>query len=152
MTTLTSTTVRHDGSFVDAAWESWLGASTLACETTGAAWTWYVQSFFSQEAMRRYQWLGQMIACLTMLAYLAGKLTRLHLESSTQLYTTFVLPVSTVHEAESPTEKNESILTICTLQQKPYQELKALAKSLGHPKPHMTKKVDLIDWIQLHQA
>ena len=79
-TTATLTATRHNGSTVAAAWECWLGASTLACQVTGTAWNWYTSAFFSQAAMRRYQWLGQMIACLGMLAYLAGKLTRLHLQ------------------------------------------------------------------------
>lgn len=80
--TLTAATVtRHNGSTIAAAWECWLGASTLACQVTGTAWNCYVEAFFSQAAMRRYQWLGQMIACLGMLAYLAGKLTRLHLDA-----------------------------------------------------------------------
>lgn len=80
-TTATLTVTRHNGSAVAAAWECWLGASTLACEVTGTAWNWYTSAFFSEAAMRRYQWLGQMIACLAMLAYLAGKLTRLHLDA-----------------------------------------------------------------------
>lgn len=79
-TTATLTVTRHNGSTVAAAWECWLGASTLACEITATAWNWYVEAFFSEAAMRRYIWIGQMIACLAMLAYLAGKLTRLHLQ------------------------------------------------------------------------
>lgn len=78
--TLTTTVTRHNGSTLLAAWECWLGASTLACQITGTAWSWYTQTFFSEAAQRRYQWIGQMIACLAMLAYLAGKLTRLHLQ------------------------------------------------------------------------
>ncbi len=166
--TLTATVTRHDGSFVKAAWESWLGASTLACQVTATAWTWYIEAFFGQSAMRRYQWLGQMLRCLALLTYWSGvycgSKAAAYVERcqrsqepepvASELYPISVLPLenSRVHEAEPPTEKNESNLTICTLQDKPYQELKALAKSLGHPKPHMTKKADLIDWIQSSRA
>lgn len=167
--TLSATTVtRHDGSFVKSAWECWLGASTLACQVTATAWTWYTQAFFSQSAMRCYIWIGQMIRCMALLAYWAGVYcgarAAIFVEScqrsqepepvASELYPISVLPLedSRVHEAEPPTEKNESNLTICTLQDKPYQELKVLAKALGHPKPHMTSKLNLIDWIQSHQA
>lgn len=80
MNTATLTATRHNGSFILSAWECWLGASTLACQVTGTAWSWYTQAFFSPAAQRRYRWAGQMVACLAMLAYLAGKLTRLHLQ------------------------------------------------------------------------
>lgn len=83
MNTATTATIviRHNGSAIAAAWECWLGASTLACQATGTAWNWYTSAFFSEAAMRRYIWIGQMIACLGMLAFLAGKLTRLHLDA-----------------------------------------------------------------------
>ena len=60
---------RHDGSFVNAAWECWLGASEIATQVASIAWSWYVQSFFSAEAQRRYVWIGQMIRCLALLVY-----------------------------------------------------------------------------------
>ena len=69
---------RHDGDFFAAAWETWYAASDRACHATAWAWGLYREAFFSPAAMARYQWLGQMIACLAMLAYLAGKLARLH--------------------------------------------------------------------------
>ena len=70
--TTVTTVTRHNGSTVAAAWECWLGASTLACRVTGTAWAWYTQAFFSEEAMRRYVWIGQMLRCLALLAYWSG--------------------------------------------------------------------------------
>ena len=80
MNTATFTVTRHNGSTLLAAWECWYGASDRACQATATAWGWYTQAFFSPEAMARYRWAGQMLACLGMLAYLAGKLARLHLQ------------------------------------------------------------------------
>lgn len=67
---------RHDGSLLGAAWECWLGASEIATQGTATVWGWYYQAFFSAEAQRRYQWLGEMVACLGMAVYLAGVFTR----------------------------------------------------------------------------
>lgn len=80
MNTATFTATRHNGSTLLAAWECWYGASDRACQVTAWAWGLYTQAFFSPAAMARYRWAGQMIACLAMLAYLAGKLTRLWLQ------------------------------------------------------------------------
>jgi hypothetical protein len=80
MNTATFTATRHNGSTLLAAWECWYGASDRACQVTAWAWGLYVEAFFSPAAKRRYQWLGQMIACLGLLAYLAGKLIRLWLQ------------------------------------------------------------------------
>jgi hypothetical protein len=79
MNTATFTT-RHNGSFFASAWECWYGASDRACQVTAWAWGLYAEAFFSEAAMARYRWAGQMIACLGLLAYLAGKLTRLWLQ------------------------------------------------------------------------
>jgi hypothetical protein len=59
-----------------AAWAEWYNASSIACDITGAAWDWYTAVFFSPAAQRRYVWVGQMIACIGMLAFLYGILTR----------------------------------------------------------------------------
>ncbi|MBU6230758.1 MAG: hypothetical protein KGQ93_13880 [Cyanobacteria bacterium REEB459] len=73
---------RHHGSMLLAAWECWLGASDLACQVTYVAWSWYLEAVFSEAAQGRYRWLGEMLACLAMLAYLAGRLSYLRLTSS----------------------------------------------------------------------
>ena len=162
---MTTSTLRHNGSFIAAASECWLGASTIACQFTAKAWHWYIQAFFSESAIKRYIWLGQMICCLALLAYWSG----VYCGSKTAAYinscqpelalaeeppTTYpitVLPAPAVHEAEpAPIEKNElssippALLT--------YPELKVIAKKLGHPTPHMTKKTELIEFIQSRQS
>jgi hypothetical protein len=59
-----------------AAWAEWYNASSIACRLTATAWGWYAEAFFSEAAQRRYEWAGQMIACLGLLAFLYGRLTR----------------------------------------------------------------------------
>lgn len=105
-TTATLTVTRHNGSTIAAAWECWLGASTLTCQVTETAWNWYTETFFSEAAMRRYQWAGQMIACLGMLAFLAGKLTRLHLDAFVESCQapTQPEPVAATEPAPAPVE------------------------------------------------
>jgi hypothetical protein len=78
---VSSSVTRHDGDFFAAAWETWYAASDRACQVTAWAWGLYREAFFSPAALARYQWLGQMIACLGMLTYLTGKLTRIHLDA-----------------------------------------------------------------------
>lgn len=78
---VSSSVTRHDGDFFAAAWETWYAASDRACQVTAWAWGLYREAFFSPAALARYQWLGQMIACLGMLTYITGKLTRLHLDA-----------------------------------------------------------------------
>lgn len=73
---VSASVTRHDGSLLGAAWECWLGASEIATQVTATVWGWYHQAFFSAEAQRRYQWIGEMIACLGMAVYLAGVFTR----------------------------------------------------------------------------
>ena len=80
MNTATFTATRHNGSTLLAAWECWYGASDRACQATAWAWGLYREAFFSPAAMARYRWAGQMLACLALLAYLAGKLIRLWLQ------------------------------------------------------------------------
>ena len=58
------------------AWATWYEASAIACTVTATAWDWYAGAFFSPAAQRRYEWTGQMIACLGLLAYLYGKRLR----------------------------------------------------------------------------
>ena len=58
------------------AWVTWYDASAIACTVTATAWGWYIAAFFSPAAQRRYEWVGQMIACLGLLAYLYGKRLR----------------------------------------------------------------------------
>ena len=55
-----------------------VGETIIAGALTGARWSvlgwdWYIDTFFSPAASRRYEWAGQMIACLGMLTYLYGK-------------------------------------------------------------------------------
>lgn len=71
---------RHDGHLFKAAWECWLGASELATGAAATAWGWYVEAFFSEAASKRYRWVGEMVACLAMLAFLGGRLFRLWLQ------------------------------------------------------------------------
>jgi hypothetical protein len=52
------------------AWAEWYNASSIACDITATAWGWYTEAFFSEAAQRRYEWAGQMIACLGLLAFL----------------------------------------------------------------------------------
>jgi hypothetical protein len=52
--------------------------------------------------MARYQWLGQMIACLGLLAYLAGKLTRLWLQPRVDAWVDSCQASEPVQEAPEP--------------------------------------------------
>jgi len=160
---MTTSTLRHNGSFIAAASECWLGASTIACQFTAKAWHWYIQAFFSESAIKRYIWLGQMICCLALLAYWSGvycgSKTAAYIESCqarqalpqesvATIYPTTLLPAPAVCEAEFTFEKIESKKAISPYTSLSYQELKDLAKNMGHPKPHMTKKVDLVAFIE----
>jgi hypothetical protein len=102
MNTATITTTRHNGSTLLAAWECWHGASDRACQVTAWAWGLYTQAFFSEAAMARYRWAGQMIACLAMLAYLAGKLTRLWLQPRVDAWVDSCQAPEPVQEAPEP--------------------------------------------------
>jgi hypothetical protein len=62
MNTATITATRHNGSTLLAAWECWYGASDRACQATAWAWGLYTEAFFSEAAMARYRWAGQMAA------------------------------------------------------------------------------------------
>ena len=58
-----------------------IGDTAIAATLTAArwgelAWDWYTATFFSAAAARRYEWIGQMLACLAMACYLAGKASR----------------------------------------------------------------------------
>jgi hypothetical protein len=101
MNTATFTT-RHNGSFFASAWECWYGASDRACQVRAWAWGLYTQAFFSEAAMARYRWAGQMIACLAMLAYLAGKLTRLWLQPRVDAWVDSCQAPELVQEAPEP--------------------------------------------------
>jgi hypothetical protein len=65
-----------------AAWAEWYNASSIACRLTATAWGWYTEAFFSEAAQRRYEWAGQMIACLGLLAFLYGRMTRCAIQRS----------------------------------------------------------------------
>ena len=52
------------------AWDTWYAFSDRACNDTATAYRWYVATFFSEAANRRYQWIGQMIGSLVALAIL----------------------------------------------------------------------------------
>jgi len=45
------------------AWDTWYSYSNRACNDTAIVYRWYYQAFFSEAASRRYEWIGQMIAC-----------------------------------------------------------------------------------------
>jgi hypothetical protein len=102
MNTATFTATRHNGSTLLAAWECWYGASDRACQVTAWAWGLYTQAFFSEAAMARYRWAGQMLACLAMLAYLAGKLTRLWLQPRVDAWVDSCQAPEPVQEAPEP--------------------------------------------------
>ena len=58
-----------------------IGETAIAYSLTAArwgviGWGWYTEAFFSDAAMARYKWVGEMIACLGMLAYLYGAIAR----------------------------------------------------------------------------
>jgi hypothetical protein len=82
--------------------ECWYGASDRACQATAWAWGLYTQAFFSEAAMARYRWAGQMLACLAMLAYLAGKLTRLWLQPRVDAWVDSCQAPEPVQEAPEP--------------------------------------------------
>ena len=70
----------HANDFRTAAIDS-LGDTAIAATLTAArwgvlGWEWYYGAFFSPAAKARYEWAGQMIACLGLLAYLYGKRLR----------------------------------------------------------------------------
>ena len=99
---VSSSVTRHDGDFFAAAWETWYAASDRACQVTAWAWGLYREAFFSPAAMARYQWLGQMIACLGLLAYLAGKLIRLWLQPRVDAWVDSCQAPEPVQEAPEP--------------------------------------------------
>jgi hypothetical protein len=103
MNTATITATRHNGFFVASAWECWYGASDRACQVTAWAWGLYREAFFSPAALARYRWAGQMIACLGLLAYLAGKLTRLWLQPRVDAWVDSCQASEPVQEAPEPT-------------------------------------------------
>ena len=55
------------------AWATWYECSALACQYTATAWGWYTGAFFSDRAMARYNWIGQMLGCALALVYLYAK-------------------------------------------------------------------------------
>jgi hypothetical protein len=63
----------------------------------------YAEAFFSEAAMARYRWAGQMLACLAMLAYLAGKLTRLWLQPRVDAWVDSCQASEPVQKAPEPT-------------------------------------------------
>ena len=70
----------HSNYFRTAAIDS-LGDTAITYGLTAArwgvlGWEWYTDTFFSAAAARRYEWIGQMLACLAMACYLAGKASR----------------------------------------------------------------------------
>lgn len=52
------------------AWSTWYAFSDRACNDTATAYRWYVATFFSEAANRRYQWVGEMLGCVIALAIL----------------------------------------------------------------------------------
>ena len=46
------------------AWDSWYRFSDRACHYTAQTWEWYCQTFFSTEAMERYETIGDAIGLL----------------------------------------------------------------------------------------
>ena len=54
---------QFNGSFLASAWDIWYSYSDRACQDTATVYRWYYQLFFSEAASRRYEWIGQMIAC-----------------------------------------------------------------------------------------
>ena len=70
----------HANDFRTAAIDS-LGDTAIAYTLTAArwgviGWEWYTESFFSAKANARYEWVGEILACLAMACYLAGKASR----------------------------------------------------------------------------
>ena len=70
----------HANYFRTAAIDS-LGDTAIAATLTAArwgviGWEWYTESFFSAKAKARYEWVGQILACLAMACYIAGKASR----------------------------------------------------------------------------
>lgn len=47
----------------NSAWDTWHSYSSRACNDTATVYRWYVATFFSEAASRRYQWIGEMIGC-----------------------------------------------------------------------------------------
>lgn len=52
------------------AWSTWYEFSDRACNDTATVYRWYVATFFSEAASRRYQWIGEMLGCIIALAVL----------------------------------------------------------------------------------
>ena len=70
----------HANYFRTAAIDS-LGDTAIAYTLTATrwgviGWEWYTESFFSAKAKARYEWVGQILACLAMTCYIAGKASR----------------------------------------------------------------------------
>ena len=70
----------HANYFRTAAIDS-LGDTAITYTLTAArwgvlGWDWYTDTFFSAAAARRYEWVGQILACLAMACYIAGKASR----------------------------------------------------------------------------
>ena len=58
------------------AWDRWYRFSDHACHTTAQTWTWYCRTFFSTEAMERYEAIGDAIGLMMVCTVSLGMAAR----------------------------------------------------------------------------
>ena len=68
--------VKQLTSHAQSAWDSWYRFSDRACHYTAQTWEWYCSSFFSTEAMERYETIGDAIGLMMICAVSLGMAAR----------------------------------------------------------------------------
>lgn len=68
------------------AWHVWSDCSEVTCDYTAIAWGWYVEAFFSDTSMQRYDEIGKCLGYLMALAIASGMIARVVLQDKVDVY------------------------------------------------------------------
>lgn len=68
------------------AWHVWFDCSEVAFNYTAIAWNWYVEAFFSDRSMQRYEEVGKCLGYLMALAVAGGMIARVVLQDRIDTY------------------------------------------------------------------